>query len=165
MRDLLKNRILHYLVVPAALAIWPLLVYAVYLPRLEESWKDEAEQFKKGRNVMEQILNLDPERLSGAKAGPGQFDFATVIQNVATAVGIRPADYKLTVKPVRKNKTGQKIQNAHVILRQVSIKSLAEFLDTLQIRYASLQCDQIKLTRVKGLPDAWKVDLDFAYYY
>jgi len=28
-----------------------------------------------------------------------------------------------------------------------------------------LQCDTVTLTKKKGLPDMWKVDLDFKYYY
>ena len=52
-----------------------------------------------------------------------------------------------------------------VILKDVSITDFAEFLSKIQLRWASLQCEKVKFTKTKGIPDAWKVDLSFKYYY
>jgi hypothetical protein len=60
---------------------------------------------------------------------------------------------------------GQKSQSAKVGLKQVDITKFAKFLSTVQLRWANLQCSQVKLTKKKGLPDTWDVDLDFKYYY
>ena len=41
MKDIHKNPIFYFLVVPVIIGIWPLLVCAVYLPRTQSSWKIE----------------------------------------------------------------------------------------------------------------------------
>ncbi len=59
----------------------------------------------------------------------------------------------------------QKSQNAKVSLKQVDIGKSARFLSMIQLRWAKLQCVQVKLDKKKGLPDMWDIDLDFKYYF
>ncbi len=60
---------------------------------------------------------------------------------------------------------GQKSQSANVSLSQIDIVKFAEFLSTIQLRWANLQCNRVKLTKKQGLPDVWDVDIEFKYYY
>ena len=59
----------------------------------------------------------------------------------------------------------EKSQTANVALKDVDLEKFAKFLSTIQLRWENLQCKRIKLTRKKGLPDTWDVDLVFKYYY
>jgi len=52
-----------------------------------------------------------------------------------------------------------------VNLKGVDIVKSTRFLSTIELRWANLQCTTIKLTKKKGMPDMWDVDLDFKYYY
>ena len=63
------------------------------------------------------------------------------------------------------NSGGQKSQTANIILKQIDITRFAEFISTLQLRWPNLQCEMVKLTYLKGLKDAWKVDVKFKYYF
>ena len=166
MKDLYKNPVLYYILVPVLAALWPLLVWAVYLPNAEDSWQSDKVQYEKAQKIMKEILTLDPDRLklSGSETTAVEFDYATAIDEIARSCLIASANYTVSSKPARiKNK--QKSQSAMVILNDVDITKFAKFLSAIQLRWANLQCERLKLTRNQGLPDAWKADLDFKYYY
>ena len=93
-----------------------------------------------------------------------EIDYPVAIDKVARLCQISVGDYEMSSKPARKSK-GRRTQSCHVILKQADITSLAKFVSTLQMSWPKLQCDQLKLTKVKGLKDAWKVDLDLLYIY
>ena len=59
----------------------------------------------------------------------------------------------------------QKSQGATVSLKQIDIVKFSEFLSTIQLRWANLQCNRVKLTHKQGLPDMWDIDIEFKYYY
>ena len=61
--------------------------------------------------------------------------------------------------------SGKKSQTANVALKEVGLEKFAKFLSTIQLRWESLQCERIKLTKKKGLPDTWDIDLVLKYYY
>jgi len=166
MKDMLKNPILYYTLAPIVILLWPLVVWAVYLPKTEDNWKVEKEQYIKAQKMIEDILSLDPERLEfdGSKAGAVEFDYATVIEKIATLCKISSANYKLSSGRIITS-SGQKSQNAKVNLKGVDVAKFARFLSAIQLRWAKLQCTQVKLIKKKGLPDTWDVDLEFKYYY
>lgn len=166
MKDIYKNPIFYYILVPIITALWPLLIWTVYLPDVEDSWQAEKKQYAKGQKIMTEILNLDPDRLDFAdsKNAGADFDYANVVETVASSCRIPPTNYKLS-SGVITTSGGQKSQNARVGLKQVDITKFAKFLSTIQFRWASLRCTNIKLTKRKGLPDIWDIDLDFKYYF
>jgi len=41
MRDLHKNPMFYYILAPVVLGLWPLLVYASYLPKSQEALRTE----------------------------------------------------------------------------------------------------------------------------
>jgi hypothetical protein len=166
MKDIYRNPILYYIIVPAILALWPLLIWAVYLPDAENDWQSETDQYNQARKIIEQILSVDPDRLqfSDSKTDAAEFDYAVVVERTANVYGIPPTSYKLSTGIITTS-AGQKSQSASVVLKQVDIARFARFVSAIQLRWSNLQCSKVKLTRKKGLPDSWDVDLEFKYYY
>ena len=147
-------------------ALWPLLVWAVYLPRAEENYKSEKNQYNKAQKIMEKILSIDRDRLEFAdsKTDTAEFDYAGAVEKVAGLCGIPASSYRLSSGRTITS-GGQKSQSANVVLRDVDITRFAKFLSTLQFRWPTLQCVRAKLKKKKGLPDKWDVNLDFKHYY
>ncbi len=166
MKDKLKNPFFYYALVPVAIAFWPLLVWGLYLPGAQQKWQLEKDHYEKSQKVIETILTIDPERLdfADAKNAAAGFDYAGSIDKVAGLCRISPGKYTLS-SGIIVTSGGQKSQTARVALKGVNITRFAKFLSTMQLRWANLQCTQVKLTKVKGLPDSWNVDLSFKYYY
>jgi len=166
MTDIYKNPTLYYILVPIIAALWSLLVWGVYLPNAERNWQTEKAQYNKAQSIIAEILTFDPDRLEFAdsKTGAAEFDYASAVEKIASLCRIPSTNYKLSSRPIM-NSGGQKSQSAQVSLKQVDIVKFAKFLSTIQLRWANLQCAKVKLTKKKGPPDAWDVDLEFKYYY
>ncbi|UCG57268.1 MAG: hypothetical protein JSU70_20675 [Phycisphaerales bacterium] len=166
MKDIYRNPIFYYILVPVVIALWPILVWALYLPRAQEGFEKEHAGYYEAERVMMDILALDPDRLEFADANnaAAEFDYAKAVQAVASLCSIKPDNYKFNSGMVMTS-AGRKSQSAKVSLKSVGVKTFARFLSTIQLRWADLQCTKVKLTKKKGLPDAWDVDLDFKYYY
>ncbi len=170
MKDIYKNPVLYYILVPCIAGLWPLLVWAVYLPAAESDLKDGITKFKEAQVTMDAILELDPGRLENDDPNKAaeKFDYATAVSDVARRCSIAATNYTVSSKPVRERErdaSGKKSQNAEVVLKDVSIARFADFLSKIQLRWADLECESVTLTQKKGLVDVWKVDLDFKYYY
>jgi len=165
-KDIYKNPTLYYILVPAIVALWPLLVWAVWLPNAEKSWASGVEQYKKAQSLIAEILILDRGRLALVEAADSkdEFDYARAVAMVATQCNIPAGNYSQDSGAFIES-SGQKSQSAKVVLKDVDIARFARFLSTIQLRWANLQCTQVKLTKKKGVPDVWLVDLDFKYYY
>ncbi|MHC4618056.1 MAG: hypothetical protein ACYTEQ_09920 [Planctomycetota bacterium] len=166
MKDVYKNPNFYYILVPAVLALWPLLIGAVYLPSARSNFEQEQAQYDEAQKTITEILTLDPDRLQSAdaKGRAAEFEYATEVDKVARSCGIPPSACELSSKPTRTSK-GQTTQSCRIALKEVDIATLARFLSELQLRWVDLHCETIMLTKLKGLPDSWKVDLNFKYYY
>ncbi len=165
MKDIYKNPILYYILVPVIVGLWPLLVRAIYLPAAGKDIEEKMAQYDDANDIMLQILTLDPERAKADANNVGaEFNYADAIDNVARSCGILPSKYKLSSAMLFTSRD-QKSQSASVSLKQIDIKRFAEFLSMIQLRWANLQCNRVKLTKKKGLPDMWDVDIEFKYYY
>ena len=166
MKEIYKNPMLYYILVPCVAALWPLLVWAVYLPGAERDYEQKAAQYIEAQVKIAAILGRDPTRLELADPNKtaDKFDYATAVSDVARRCKISATNYTVSSKPIRTS-SGKKSQSAKVALKQVNIASFADFLSKIQLRWANLQCESVTLTQKKGLKDAWKVDLDFKYYY
>ncbi|MBA7630328.1 hypothetical protein ES703_37849 [subsurface metagenome] len=164
MADIYKNPTLYYILVPIIAALWSLLIGGVYLPDAERNWQVEKAQYIKAEKIMTEILNLDPERLADSKTATAEFDYTSAIDKIASRFKISATNYNISSKPAR-TKSGQKSQECQVVLKKIDITRFAKFLSAIQLRWANLQCEKVTLTKTKGLPDMWKVDLNFKYYY
>jgi len=168
MKDLHKNPILYYILVPILVGIWPLLLWAMYLPSTKQSLKDDLEASKIGQGIALRILTLDPDRVDTGDANdaPGDFSYAAALDKVAGVCGIPASQYKLTTgMTVTKDK--QKSQSAHLRIDQVGVAQLARFLSLMQYKWSTLQCDDVTLSKLKTetQPDVWTVEIKFNYYF
>ena len=167
MRDIYKNPILYYVLVPVLVALWPLLVWAVYLPNAQKSVTEHINQYQKAEPIMMQILTLDPDRLEFVDANDDAPQFSwTAVDQIANRCKIPESKCDLrSGMIITSNK--QKNQSATVNLHEVSITEFAEFLSTIQLRWGNLQCERVKLSRKENMPDKdlWDVDITFKYYF
>jgi len=164
MKDIYKNPIFYYILVPAIVGLWPLLVRAIYLPAADKNLEAQQAQSKKAEAIMMEILTLDPDRITDANDAPAEFTYDRAVERVAGSCGIPPSKHKLN-PGMPMTIGGQKSQSASVSLKQVEIVKFARFLSMIQLRWANLQCNRVKLTKKAGLPDMWDVDIEFKYYY
>lgn len=164
MKDIYKNPILYYILVPIIVALWPLFVRTVYSPNAERSLTREMNQYNDANDIMLQILELDPDRAIDANNAPTDFTYAGAVNRTAGLCKIPPTKYKLSSRMITKS-GGQKSQSANVVLKEIDIVSFGKFLSLIQKRWANLQCNRVRLTRKESLPDVWDVDIEFKYYY
>jgi hypothetical protein len=159
MKDLHKNPIAYYLLIPSLVGLWPLLMWFKYLPAAQADLQQQIEDMADANDLITEILTMDPDRLDYAKNTKGEtaeFSYGDAINQVAKTCGLSPPKMR------EKKKTG-KSQAADVTLEDVDIVRCARFLSTLQMHWDRLQCTQIKLTAEKGLKDRWRVSLTFNY--
>jgi len=168
MKDIYKNPILYYIAVPLIVGIWPLLVWAIYLPNAQKNVKELMDQYNKAEPVMLEILTLEPDRLEFTDANDtaADFTYGEAIDRIASLCRIPPSKYDLstgTIMTVR----GQESQNASIDLKEIDIRRFAKFLSMLQLRWANVQCERLKLTKKQNLPDndLWDIDIELKYYY
>jgi len=165
MKDILKNSKFYFLLIPALSAIWPIWVAAVSLPNARQSWQKDKKQYLSAQAFFLDILKLDPDRLNlaEARANAGAFDYSTEVEKIARITSI--SDYKLNIsQAIRPKRGGQEIQAANLTIENVGIVKFTQFLAAIQQLWPNLQCSQLKLTKQKGLPDSWKINLKFKYY-
>ena len=166
MKDTLKNPITYCLAAALIISLWPLLLWGVYIPNANEKLQQKIQNAKDSEIIMLEILTLDPERKNYAEQtrSGDDFDYAVVIQSIAESCGIPSAKYKLSSRPAA-TKGETKTQAANVTLDQLSVLKISQFISKIQFRWHSLKCTRLKLTKLKGLEDSWKADLEFVYYY
>jgi hypothetical protein len=166
MRDIHRNPIVYYLLIPVLIGMWPLLVWAVYLPRAEQNCDADYSLLIEGATNIMEILEVDPQRMN--KADPnhvaGEFAYARAVDREANLCGIVPSNHSSSVQnPITMG--GKKRQDAMVKLKDVGIVQACRFLSAMQSTWVNLTCDKIELSKAKGMPDQWDVDLHFIYYY
>ena len=168
MKNIYKNPILYYIAVPVIVGLWPLLVWAIYLPNAQKDVEEQMSQYKKAEPIMMEIFTLEPDRLEFADVNDtaADFTYGEAIDRVASLCRIPPSKYNLSSAMIITT-NDKKSQSASVDLKQVDIRKFARFLSMMQLRWANLQCEQLKLTKKQNLPDndMWDVDIKFKYYY
>ena len=166
MKDIYKNPIFYYIAVPVIIGLWPILICTVYLPEAERGKLADVKQYNDANDIMLQIIALDPDRLDFTDANDvgTEFTYDRAVEMVTALCGIPPSKYKLNSSAIIDSRD-QKSQNANVDLKQIDIVKFARFLWTIQLRWPDLQCERVKLTKNEGLPDVWKADIEFKYYY
>ncbi|MCX5646861.1 MAG: hypothetical protein NTZ17_19610 [Phycisphaerae bacterium] len=167
MRELHKNPMLYYLLIPVLVGMWPLLVWGVYLPRAEHGREIEGGLCVQGQTSVLEILKIDPDRpnMTTTNPMPPEFSYSAAVTRVANLCKIPSSGWGCKAgKPMVAS--GKKRQDARVKLTAVSISQAAKFLTTIQSMWPSrLTCENLKLQKKKGMPDQWDVDFSFLYYY
>lgn len=166
MRDLYRNPILYYVLAPILVSLWPLMVWAVYLPRAQTAWSEDKRLYAEANETIVKIIEKDPDRINLVKdtKSLGKFAYAEAVDRVANLCGIRSGNYTLNTGNIVT--TGKKqSQQARVGLVGVSIVQAARFLSTIQSMWVNLSCERLKLTKKPGVPDEWDMDMTFRYDY
>ena len=85
MKDIYKNPIVYYILIPVIVALWALSVWAVRLPEAERSLKREQGEYSKAQNIMLEILLLDDARLefTDTNSAPAEFAYVSAVAKVA----------------------------------------------------------------------------------
>jgi hypothetical protein len=168
MKDIYKNPILYYIAVPVIVGLWPLLVWAIYLPNAQKDVKELMDQYKKAGPTMMEILTLEPDRLefTDANDSTADFTYGEAIDRIASLCRIPPSKYNLSSAMIMTAR-GQKSQSASIDLKEIDIQKFAKFLSMLQLRWANLQCERLKLTKKQNLSDndLWDIAIELKYYY
>lgn len=167
MRELHKNPMLYYLLIPVLVGIWPLLVWGVYLPRAEHQREIESSQCVQGQTTVMGILEIDPDRpnMTTKNVMPLEFSYTAAVGRVANLCKIPDSGWACAAGNIMVS-SGKKRQDARVKLTAVSISQVAKFISTIQSMWPSrLTCENLKLQKKKGMPDQWDIDFSFLYYY
>jgi len=167
MKDIYKNPILYCIVVPIIVALWPLLVWAIYLPAAQKDVEEQITQYKRAEPIMMEILALDPDRVEFVDSNDTatEFTFGGAVDRIANLCRIPPSKCKLSSGMIINTPKKGKSQTAVVDLKQVDIATFAKFLSMIQLRWTNLQCERVELNKKEGQPDVWDVTIKFKYYY
>ena len=165
MRDFHRNPIFYYLIIPLLIGVWPLLVWAVYLPAAERDRESDYRELIEAQTQIMGILEIDPDRMNtDPNRVVGEFAYGKAVDRAANLCSI-PATHCIVSAGPPTTISGKKRQDATIKLKDVSIVQVARFLSTMQSTWVNLQCDRVKLTKRKGMPDQWEVDVKYIYYY
>jgi hypothetical protein len=167
MREFYKNPMLYYVLIPLLVAIWPLLIWAVYLPGAKQARDIETTLCVEGQTNVIEILKIDPDRPNITKETPVQteFTYGAAVGRVANLCKIPANNCSYSAGGITVA-NGKKRQDCVVKLPDVSISQAAGFLWKIQSIYPiRLTCESAKLQAKRGMKDQWDVDFSFHYYY
>ncbi len=71
MREVYKNPMLYYVAIPVLVGLWPLLVWAHYLPQSKHSRLIEGGLCVQGQTDVNEILKIDRDRLNAGQGSDG----------------------------------------------------------------------------------------------
>lgn len=169
MKDIYKNPVLYYIAVPVIVGLWPLLVWAIYLPNAQKDVEDQLKQYEQAEPIMMEIFTLEPDRLEFADANDTAADFTyrEAINRISNICGIPPSKCTINTSMPITNSSGQKSQSASVDLDEIDIRKFARFFSMIQLRWSNLQCERLKLSKKQNPADndRWDVDIELKYYY
>lgn len=166
MKEIYKNPLLYYVLVPMVLVFWPAAVWLVYIPNVEKKLKTTETSYNKTQELIGSILTIDTGRLEsdGGKGAEIQFDYVAAVDRITKSNNISSSSYNINTKPERMSK-GQKSQGAKMILWDIDITRFAKFMSDIQLRWGNLQCEKVVMTKQEGVADSWRIEVDFEYYY
>lgn len=166
MKEIYKNPILLYIIIPVLAALWPALVFALYLPRAQVTLENNIKDYTDANELMLEILSLAPDRAGSTDPNKEKVEFTydRVVDEVATACSIPPGKWKLSSGSIVETKES-KTQSASVRFSGTDITSFAKFLSMIQASWPKLICNSVKLNKKETAPDEWDILVDFKYYY
>ena len=129
MKDLYKNPMLYYILVPLMALAWPAAMWFKYLPIMTDQRDTWKEYVIDANDRITEILTLDPERLnySDQKDTAVDFEYEMAVDKVARSLRMGN-DYELRPSAKSANK-----QSAEVSLNNIDITQCSQFLSTLQM--------------------------------
>jgi hypothetical protein len=122
MREIYKNPMFYYVLIPVLVGMWPLLVRARYLPRAEDNRRHDGDLCVDGQAKALDILFIDPERptMTTKNVVPTEFSYGAAVDRVANLCKIPATNWDLAAGGFMSS-SGKKRQDARVKLTNVSI--------------------------------------------
>ena len=168
MKYIYRNPILFYIAVPIIVGLWPLLLWAIYLPNAQNDAKEMMAQYvQDAEPLMMEILNLDPARLESPDPNvkTAEFTYHNEVNKIASKCGIPPSKLQLQGLTTQSSGGRMESQSANVKLTQIDITTFTRFLSTIQMNWPNLQCTNLTLEKKVDFPDMWTANIDFKYYF
>ena len=108
MKDLIRNPIFYYIVIPVMVAIWPIWLATAGNASAEKNFDKELKRFEEAEEIITNILKLDPQRLDYAKANKESagFDYAIAVDQATKLCNISPTSYRLSYGAVVRSRGG-----------------------------------------------------------
>lgn len=89
MRDFHRNPIFYYLIIPLLIGVWPLLVWAVYLPAAERDRESDYRELIEAQTQIMGILEIDPDRMNtDPNRVVGEFAYGKAVDRAANLCSI-----------------------------------------------------------------------------
>jgi hypothetical protein len=165
MNKYLKNPMFYMIAVPVVAGLWMLYGWAIAYPSSVQKWKDSRTEYEEATKMIEQILKLEPQRLTKQdKTENTAFDYTNVIDQFTKEYNIAPDNYNLNVRGITKRE-GKSIKGADLSIKAIDIENLCKFLSAVLARWPELDCDTFRLDKLEAGKNAWKVSMHFTYSY
>ncbi len=164
MQDILRNKMVYFLAIPVVLLVWSSYNSLVVLPQRHDQYQELVEQYSKSQPLIGQIIKLAPERVIQANDKDSQFDYDVAIMKTAQLCQISPSKITPNIRSKITN-SRQAVHDATVSIDEIKIQQFAKFLSVSLHLWPDLQCQRLKLIRLKGDKDSWKADVSFRYFY
>jgi hypothetical protein len=163
-QDMLKNKMVYYFAVPVVLAVWTMYNSLYLLPKYYEQYTRNVTDYHDAQPLIAKIIELAPERLVQAREKDQKFDYDKAIDKAAKLCGISASKITPNIRGVM-NLNRQNVQDATIAINDVKITQLSKFVAISLHLWPDLECQRLKLTRLKGPKDSWKADMAFRYFY
>ncbi len=164
MNDYLKNPIVYCILVPSVIALWMAYTLLIAMPNSAKAYAKAEKTFKDSQPLIDKVIALAPEKIIQAGKNGKAFDYDNVISKVASVCRIPASSVTPNIRgKVKQNR--QEIQDATVVIADVTVSKFATFLSLSLNMWPDLQCERLKMTRLKGPKDNWKADVNFRYFY
>ncbi len=162
MKDYFKNPNLYYIAVPIAVTAFVIFVIAFSLPAANRKWQKQQEDDKRAKQLITNIVRLDPERLNykARKGGSGDFDYSEAVEEITKLVKIPSANFR-GGKTLRSG--GKKRKSADISIEPVNIETLSRFISQILLRWPDLECDRLSIDKLPAGKDSWKASMRFIY--
>jgi hypothetical protein len=141
--------------------------WAFAYPSSVQKWNDGKTEYEDTQKMLEQILRMEPQRLTfkQEKSQTTDFDYTNVIDQFTRQFGIASDNYTLNERGKTK-KAGKIVKSADLAIKTIDIENFCKFLSAVLTRWPELECETLRLDRLPTGKDAWKVvNVHFTYYY
>jgi len=165
-KEFYKKPDFYFFIVPGIALVWVLTISLLSLPTAGSKYDRREENWSSMKPYIINILRLDPERLNykDQESLSADFDYANTVQYFTETSDILSSSYSLKSDRIL-SRGGRKTKGANLTIKSVGIENFTLFLSKMMLRWPDLQCDNIKLTKLKDSPDSWQVVLRFTYNY
>ena len=167
MKDYLRNPMFYMVAMPVLAGAWMLYAWLLAYPSSVQKWTASKTEYEDTQKVLEQILRMEPQRLTfkQEKSQATDFDYTNVIDQFTKQFGIAPDNYTLNVRGATK-KAGKTVKSADLAIKTIDIENFCKFLSAVLARWPELECETLRLDRLPTAKNAWKVvNVHFTYYY